>query len=48
VLENHKALAGISEDALAKYVKLVRLGQPVEHVKAKMKADGFDPDALAV
>jgi len=31
---------------VSKYAKLLQLGQPVEHVKARMRADGVDPDLL--
>lgn len=38
--------ASPSTTDVAKYVKLVQLGQPIDHVKARMKADGVDPDLL--
>ena len=44
LLSGHLA-SGAGED-IAKYVKLVQLGQPVDHVKARMKADGVNPDLL--
>ncbi|ETV79003.1 hypothetical protein, variant 1 [Aphanomyces astaci] len=36
----------ISHSGVEKYVKLIKMGMPKEHVKIKMKADGVDPAAL--
>ncbi|RHY41097.1 hypothetical protein DYB34_000913 [Aphanomyces astaci] len=36
----------ISHGNVEKYVKLIKMGMPKEHVKMKMKADGVDPAAL--
>jgi hypothetical protein len=38
--------SGAAAVDISKYVKLVQLGQPLEHVKMKMKADGVDPALL--
>ena len=46
LLDSTKAGAAVSAVDVAKYLKLVQLGQPIEHVKARMKADGVDPDLL--
>lgn len=46
VVDVAKTLAHDNADELAKYVKLVKLGQPIDHVKARMKADGYDPELL--